>query len=72
MVKKGSIVIKRETNELYEVVDIIGTLLVGKPVNSPYIKNLTNNVPLKISEVDLLLDEGTDAFNILFGENEEN
>lgn len=69
-IKIRNIVRVKGTNEVYEVSDIIGELLLCKPVNTPIISNFTA-IPIKNSEVEVIMDKETDIFNILF-KNDEN
>lgn len=64
-VKIRSIVRKKDTNEVYEVEQIIGDMLLCKPVNV-VVEHEIKMVPLKVSEVDVLMDQETDIFNVLF------
>lgn len=63
-IKKNSIVRKKDTNEIFEVEEIIGNMLLCKPVNVPAIKD--KKVPMVSHEVEVLLDGETDVFNLLF------
>ena len=64
-IKIRNIVRKIGTNEVYEVENIIGQMLLCKPINTTVDHEL-KIVPLKASEVEVLMDQETDAFNILF------
>jgi len=68
MVKKGSIVKKNGTKEIYEVLSIVGSILMCRAVNVPSLKNHPSYIPLQVSEVDVMMDGETDAFDILFGD----
>jgi hypothetical protein len=64
------------TNEIYEVDNIIGELLLCKPINVVALKE-HRVIPIKKSEVEVIMDKETDAFNLLFkdlpgGSDEEN
>lgn len=68
MVKTGSIVRRVGTKEIYEVISIVGSVLMCKSVNVPALKKIEHNIPLQESEVEIMIDGETDAFDILFGE----
>ena len=70
MVKVGSIVKKKGTNEVYEVLELSGGMLVCKSISVVALKGSQYGVPLKESEVEVVIDGETDAFNILFGDGE--
>lgn len=72
MVKKGSIVRKTGTKEIYEVIDQTGNILLCKSVNVAALKKLDHNIPLQVSEVEIMMDGETNAFDILFGEEDDN
>jgi hypothetical protein len=67
-VKIKNIVRAKNTNEIYEVVNIIGELLICKPVNhSTGHKGVDKiGLPMKVDDVEVMMDEETDAFNLLF------
>ena len=66
-IKIRNIVQVKGTNEVYEVLDIIGEVLLCKPINHNLDKTYAKHgLPIKKSEVEVLMDEETDAFNILF------
>lgn len=71
MVKIGSIVKKIATNEVYEVERISGTMLICKAISVASLKEAEHGVPLFESEVEVVIDGETDAFNILFGDNDD-
>lgn len=71
MVKKGSIVKRTGTKEIYEVLSIVGKVLLCKSVNIPALRKLEHNIPLQESEVEIMMDGETDAFDILFGDSDE-
>lgn len=64
-VKIRNIVRRKGTNEVYEVDNIIGELILCKPINTTVDHEL-KIIPLKISEVEVLMDQETDIFNVLF------
>lgn len=66
-IKIKNIVRVKGTLEVYEVINIIGEMLLCKPIN----KNLEadfvkHGLPLKKSDVEVVMDQETDAFNLLF------
>mgnify|MGYP006275467297 CR=1 FL=1 len=63
-IKKNSIVRRKDTNEVFEVEEVVGTILLCTPVNVPAIKD--KKIPMKIDEVEVVLDGETDVFNLLF------
>ena len=71
-VKIKNIVRIKGTNEVYEVINIIGELLLCKPINhnvdKAYIKH---GIPVKTSEVEVVMDQETDAFNLLFKKDDK-
>jgi hypothetical protein len=69
-IKKNSIIRKINTNEIYEVVEKIGTIVVCKSVNVPALKDVSL-IPLKENEIELIMDGETDAFNLLFREDSD-
>ena len=68
-IKKNSIVRKLDTNEVYEVISISGNLIIGVPININSLKGVP--VPLKVSEIEMLMEEETDAFNLLFRDDDD-
>lgn len=71
MVKKGSIVRKTGTKEIYEVLEVMGTIVLCKSVNVAALKKLPHNIPMQVSEVEVMMDGETDAFDILFGDRDD-
>jgi hypothetical protein len=71
MVKKGSIVRKTGTKEIYEVLEVNGKILLCKSVNVAALKKIACNIPMQTSEVEIMMDGETDAFDILFGDRDE-
>lgn len=71
MVKKGSIVRKTGTKEIYEVLSIVGAVLLCKSINVAALKKVEHGIPLQESEVEIMMDGETDAFDILFGDQDE-
>lgn len=65
-IKKNSIVRRKDTNEVFEVEEIIGNMLLCKPVNIPSIKD--KKVPMTADEIEVILEGETDVFNVLFRE----
>ncbi len=63
-IKRNSIVRRISTSEVFEVVDIVGKLLLCDPINLPSLKGL--KVPLTEDEIEVIMDEDTDVFNLLF------
>lgn len=63
-IKPNNIVRKIGTNEVYEVVTVTGKIIMCNPVNPRSYKGYP--VPLKLDEVEVIMEEETDAFNILF------
>ena len=70
MVKKGSIVKKIGSKEIYEVLEVVGLVLMCKSLNVAFLKKQEHSVPLKESEVEILIDGETTALDILFGESD--
>jgi hypothetical protein len=64
VIKKNSIVRRISTSEVYEVVEIVGKLLLCDPINLPSQKGI--KTPLTEDEVEVIMDEETDTFNLLF------
>lgn len=64
-IKIRNIVRVKGTNEVYEVDNIIGELLLCKPINIVVDAEL-KIVPIKASEVEVLMDQENDVFNVLF------
>jgi len=66
-IKIKNIVRVKGTTEVYEVINIIGELLLCKPINKnldkAYIKH---GMPIKAMDVEVVMDQETDAFNLLF------
>jgi hypothetical protein len=67
MVKNGNIIKNIGTKEVYEVISVVGTMLMCKPVNQPDIGIL---VPMRIVDVEVMIEDETEAFNILFRKND--
>jgi hypothetical protein len=66
-IKIRNIVRVKGTTEVYEVLNIIGDLLLCKPINKNLDKAFQKHgMPLKKTEVEVVMEEETDAFNILF------
>ena len=63
-IKINSIVRVKGTNQVFEVINIIGTMAYCEAVTSPELKGAT--VPFKLSELEVLMEEESDAFNLLF------
>lgn len=66
-VKIRNIVRVKGTNEVYEVDNIIGELLICKPIN---VKTDMEKVPIRKSEVEVVMDQETDIFNVLFKQDD--
>lgn len=71
MVKKGSIVRRTGTKEIYEVLEVNGKILLCKSVNVAALKKSKHSIPMQESEVEIMMDGETDAFEILFGDMNE-
>lgn len=67
--KINSIVKHVNTKEVYEVIDIKGSIVLCNPINLPSLKN--HQIPFKINELEVMMEEETDAFDILFGNKDE-
>jgi len=71
-IKVKNIVRVRGTSEVYEVINIIGKVLLCKPINRNLSKEfIKHGMPIKADEVEVLMDEETDAFNLLFKGNSD-
>lgn len=68
-VQPRNIVRKLNTNEVFEVLMVSGKVLLCNPVNSKGHDGIP--VPLKIDEVEVLMEEETDVFNLLFRDNSD-
>ena len=62
-VKIGNIVRNTRNGQIYEIVMVNGLSSVGKPINTDKKSQL---VALLNEEIEVLLDEENDAFNVLF------
>ena len=66
-IKIKNIVRVKGTMEVYEVINIIGELLLCKPINKNLEKEyIKHGLPIKASEVEIVMDQETDVFNMLF------
>lgn len=66
-IRVNNIVRIKGTNEVFEVVNIKGEILICRPVNTSSNSLVAAfGLPLKRSEVEVMMEEETDAFNILF------
>jgi hypothetical protein len=66
-VKIKNIVRVKGTMEVYEVINIIGKVLLCKPINHNVDKAFVKHgLPLREDEVEVVMDQETDAFNLLF------
>jgi len=71
-IKIKNIVKLKETNEIYEVINIIGDILLCKPINALLDKTFQKyGLPLKKEDVEVMMDQETDALNILFKRESE-
>lgn len=68
-IKVNSIVKNKNTKEIYEVISITGVIALCKAVNLP----IDDLVPFRLSELEVMMEDETDAFNILFrGDDDSN
>jgi hypothetical protein len=66
-IKIKNIVRVKGTTEVYEVINIIGKMLLCKPINHNVDKAfIKHGMPIKAEEVEVVMDQETDAFNLLF------
>ena len=66
-VKIRNIVRLKGTSEVYEVLDIVGQMLLCRPINKNLDKAYVKyGMPLKAADVEVIMDQETDAFNLLF------
>lgn len=63
-IKVNNIVRRIGTNEVFEITEVHGKVILGKPINVPSLKQIA--VPLTEQEVEIIMDEETDVFNLLF------
>jgi hypothetical protein len=73
-IKLKSIVRRIGTNEIYEVIGIYGDMISCKSINNRYDgvhPILNDNIPFATEELELMMEEETDVFNILFREDDE-
>lgn len=64
-IRVNNIVRLKGTNKFYEVTEIIGEIALCKSINE-HNEAFKNGWPFKKSELEVIMDEDTDAFNILF------
>lgn len=55
------------SKEVYEVLDVIGSMALCKSVSHP----AAAPTAFKLVELEVLMDEETDAFNVLFRSDDE-
>lgn len=65
--KVNSIVKHKDTKEVYEVILMIGSMVLCRPVNLPSLKD--KEVPFRADELEVMMEEETDIFNVLFKDN---
>jgi hypothetical protein len=66
-IKIKNIVRIKGSSEVYEVINILGKVLLCKPINKNLDKAFVKyGMPIKADEVEVVMEEETDAFNLLF------
>lgn len=67
LIKVGSIVKDLEDGQLYEIREIKGYGLILRSVNKPG----DEEICLPYFRVELIMEEASDAFDVLFGESDD-
>jgi len=68
--KKGAIVKALETSRLYEVHSQHGTKVLCREINPDY-STVEYDSIFDVNEIELIMDEPNDAFNILFEDDND-
>lgn len=62
-IKKNSIVLAKGSDKVLEVLQIHNEIIICTPIGNDYMKI---SIPFRREDLSLLIEEETDAFNILF------
>lgn len=67
--KVGNIVRDKRSGDIFELIEVYGTSAVAAPIDA-YNKVKNDRFAVMLEDMELVLDEASDAFNTLFGDDD--